>query len=106
MKELQITTISPSGKVTTQKDIVAIWITPENYVRGFMCWYSDGTKFIIKDNTGEIQMFAKVPITDPVAGYTDLIQLDYVNDLFDLLEVSAYDSIKLQKSSGIHSRSV
>lgn len=87
MKELQITIISPSGKVTTQKDIVAIWITPESYVRGIMCCYGNNTKFIIRDDTGEIQAFMKVCTDDIVKGYTELIHLNAnnLNDLFDML---------------------
>lgn len=87
MKELQITIISSSGKVTTQKDTVAIWITPESYVRGVMCWYGDNTRFIVQDDTGEIQAFMRVYTDDIVKGYTELIQLNVnsLNDLFDML---------------------
>lgn len=83
MKELQITIISPSGKVTTQKDIVAIWITPESYVRGIM----NNTRFIIQDDTDEIQAFMRVYTDDAVKGYTELIRLNIngLNDLFDML---------------------
>ena len=87
MKELQITIISPSGKVTTQKDIVAIWITPESYVRGIMCCYGNNTRFIIQDDTDEIQAFMRVYTDDAVKGYTELIRLNIngLNDLFDML---------------------
>lgn len=87
MKELQITIISPSGKVTTQKDTVAIWITPESYVRGIMCWYGNNTRFIIQDDTDEIQAFMRVYTGDVVKGYTELIRLNIngLNDLFDML---------------------
>lgn len=87
MKELQITIISPSGKVTTQKDIVAIWITPESYVRGVMYWYGNNTRFIVQDDTGEIQAFMRVYMDDIIKGYTELIRLNInnLNDLFDIL---------------------
>lgn len=87
MKELQITIISSSGKVITQKDTVAIWITPESYVRGIMCWYGNNTRFIIQDDTGEIQAFIRVYSGDIVKGYTELIRLNVngLNDLFDML---------------------
>lgn len=87
MKELQITTISPSGKATTQKDIVAIWITPESYVRGIMCCYGNNTRFIIQDDTGEIQAFMRVYTDDIIKGYTKLVRLNVssLNDLFDML---------------------
>ena len=87
MKELQITIIGPSGKVTTQKDIVAIWITHESYVRRIMCCYGNYTRFIIQDDTDEIQAFMRVYTNDAVKGYTELIRLNInsLNDLFDLL---------------------
>lgn len=87
MKELQITTISPSGKVITQKDTVAIWITPESYVRGVMCWYGNNTRFIVQDDTGEIQAFMRVYTDNIIKGYAELIRLNInnLNDLFDML---------------------
>lgn len=87
MKELQITTISPGGRVITQKDTVGVWITPESYVRGIMCWYGNNTRFIIQDDTGEIQAFMMVYTGDVVKGHTELIRLNVnsLNDLFDML---------------------
>lgn len=87
MTEIQIITISPGGKVITQKDTVAIWITPESYVRRIMCCYGNNTRFIIQDDTGEIQAFMRVYTDDIVKGYTELIRLNVnsLNDLFDIL---------------------
>lgn len=73
MKEIQIITISPSGKVTTQKDTVRIWITHESYIRRIMHCYGNNTRFIIQDDIGEIQAFMRVYTDDAEKGYTELI---------------------------------
>lgn len=87
MTEIQIITISPGGRVITQKDTVGVWITHESYVRRIMCCYGNNTRFIIQDDTGEIQAFMRVYTDDIVKGYTELIRLNVnsLNDLFDIL---------------------
>lgn len=52
-----------------------------------MSWYGNNTRFIVQDDTGEIQAFMRVYTDDIIKGYAELIQLNInnLNDLFDIL---------------------
>ena len=86
MKEIKVMVISKNN-VEIKKDTVGEWITPESYVRGIRCWYSYGTKFVVKDDTGEIQSFMIVKVDDAVRGFTELIQLKHMNSLYSIFRL-------------------
>lgn len=44
-------------------------------VRSIMCWYTVGTFFTVLDSKNKANVFQKVTTSDPVTGYSDLIQI-------------------------------
>ena len=90
MKIMQYITIGENGAIKTTKDKVDDCRNHESFVCGIMCWYSTGTKFVVKDTSdGEIQVFAKVGCDDTIRGYSELVRLanfTKLDELFKLLE--------------------
>lgn len=46
--------------------------SPEMLVRGIMCWYSTGTRFIVTAEDGTTEKFIVSATHDPIKGYTDI----------------------------------
>lgn len=90
MKKMELIKVNGSGATNVKVYLVNDWENHEGFVRGIMCWYSDGTKFIVKDTeSGEIQVFEKVANNDPITGYTELIRhtnFTKLEDMFEILE--------------------
>ena len=48
--------------------------TAEIAVRTQMCWYNDGTLFVVIDETNKAEYFRKVKSDNAVSGYVDLVK--------------------------------
>lgn len=57
------------------KERVVKACTAEMAVRGEMCWHSGGTFFTVIDSENKASVFQKVTMSDPVTGYSGLIQI-------------------------------
>ena len=91
MKDMRLITISHGGVVKAAKYVVDDWIDNERFARGVMCWYTYGTKFIVKDTlNGKIQVFIILKDDEEVSGFTKLVRLDNftnLEELFVLIEM-------------------
>lgn len=48
--------------------------TAELAVRSQMCWYNEGTLFIVIDENNKAEYFRKVKSDNAVSGYVDLVK--------------------------------
>ena len=91
MKTMRLVTISHGGVVKAAKYVVDDWIDNERFASGVMCWYTYGTKLIVKDTlSGKIEVFVILKDNDEVSGFAKLVRLDNFNNLeglFALIEM-------------------
>ena len=47
-------------------------------VKEEMCWYNDGTLFVVIDENNKVEYFRKVKSDNAITGYVDLIKEDSI----------------------------
>ena len=69
MNKYKVLILQRGGKYSEEECTA---MTAEMTVRGIMCWYSTGTRFIVTAEDGTTEKFIVSATHDPIKGYTDI----------------------------------